>query len=405
MANQSLVLLLGLALGFSLAQIRNEKCGDGRICICSETTRIISCVDSNLFNLPSFSTRIRSWVKRINLRFNFIVDLSRLLHQDFPKLEYVDVRNNEHYACNEIHHMLVSKGLVIDSHCPEEETTIIIRTTPLPIRSKSTQKPTPRPTTKATTRGIQMTTFDAGQGSGESTELYEEDTTDQTTSQTNIDVSGNIDVTGRVQCDMSFTVSITAISSSFVTSIIGVVIHYLCKRLRNKSENFNRQRRQRSFDEPRPSVSNPVHLFDDLSQRRGPIYTGTLTPQSFANANYSMNSDSEEQVYEIPIPPGAPEQPVRPSAPLAPPPPPPSNRGKAPLSGRVQPTKSSAKKQPPPRPSSAPGSLSSARGKGRGRGVRSIPKTVPSVSITIDDKPPARNTRSQTKNTTFTTHM
>ena len=361
MESKCVILLLGIAIGFAIAQLRNEKCGDGRICWCSQSTQIISCVDSRLMNVPSFSSRIRNWVRRLNLRFNHIIDLNALLRQDFPKLIYVDVRDNQEYLCNEVHDMLIARGTIIESHC-SHETTMIIHS----IHPKST-------TLKLTSKPMQFTTPKP------ENDLKQDEKKE----------SIGVDVSGRVECDMTFALSFTAVGTSIATSIIGFIVNHLCKKYRKKTIKINKKLTAR-FNEPRPSVSRPLELFKDLSDQKNKIYKGPLSPESFINSSYSSNPDieAEEQIYEIPIP-------TR-SAPSAPPPPPlqlpthvaptpqnveaTSSRGKAPLSGKARPIKSSA------------------ASKGRGRGKEAI--GLGSISVIIDDKPPAKNTRSQTRNTT-----
>ena len=397
-----LLFFIGISVGVVLTQLINTRCGDGNVCFCSEQTEIISCVDSNLYRVPSFSGYVKKWVKRLNLRFNHIMDLSRLLQSDFPKLQYVDIRDNPPYLCNEIHHLLVASGLIIESHCVDETTMIIRRTT-----KKLTSPSNPSTSTTMKQRTKSTTNFPVTVGE-------EAITTEETT---NID----IDISGKVQCDMTVTVSVTAICSTIITSICGLLVTLLCRKLR-KGENICLPNNK--FDQPRPKNSKPrITLFHDLSDRpstsKGPIYTGpkkNVVMNSINNESYTIESatDSEEENgYEAPIPPRqASKASVRPaestyetvkstsvSIPMK----------TLPIkSTKKSPTASTLPPPPPPRRPSNPSPSAEVRpatnrgkGRGKGRGVTSISGKVNLTG------PPSSNTRSKqlSKNTHYSTHM
>ena len=385
MENKVVIFVLGVLLGVVLSQYSSSRCGDG-MCWCSESTKIISCVDSSLGRIPSFGSHIRKWVKRLNLRFNFIIDLSRLLHSEFPKLQIVDVRNNPPYLCNEIHHVLVAKGLIIESDCPGETTMVIRTVRTSPVSSTTPRGLPPKPTETPTTRSP-ITPRASTKGHIDWTIQMEETTAENEDFEGTTEVMKKLDVTGKITCDMSFQVSIAAVASSIVTSILSFFVHYFCKRCRRSTDNVNISNK---FSQPRPRGSTPrIQLFQDLSQpssSSSPIYTGK---QNFVNNdNYEIDSatDSDrEGHYEAPIniakrTPSAP-----PSPPSCPPPPPP----------------------PQPKASSVGGASAKVKGRGKGRGIST-------VSSPVND-PPANNTRSRQlktgrpnaiyKNTVYTSHM
>ena len=368
------MLVLGIMIGVG-SQLRNSRCGDGNKCWCSESTKIVSCVDSNLMKMPSFSTYIKSWVRRLNLRFNSIVDLAELLRSDFPRLDYVDVRNNAEYQCGDIHNILVGKGLIIDSDCSGEEVTFLLsrtkKTSSISPKTSTTPK-TPPPTSPLTTVL-------------KSNELTTEQKMD-------VNVTGDF----KCYCDISLTVSITAIASTLITTLVGFLINYLRQHYNMKKS----AKISRRFNAPRPSNYKPrINLFDDLSSIRNPVYTGSLRPKDIFPPTTSDEEEPSEGIYEIPLP-SRRAPPVVPSAPT------PSTSSATVYTQRP----STAPPAPPvsspkptsTRPYSAPVTTNQrGRPRGRGRGITSI-----NVSHIHTEGPPARNTRSSTKNkSTFTSHM
>ena len=416
--NKLVVLLIGVFLGHALSQMRNNRCGDGNKCFCSESTKIISCVDSRLVKVPAFSSYVKTWVKRLNLRFNSLLDLSSLLQNAYPRLEFVDVRDNPKYLCNDIHYLLLAKGLIIESHCDSQETTIIITRPTKTTRYTSKSPPTTPPPTDSEcvceSSSTQQTFIDCDE---------------MTTEKEKTNIIGDLNVKGNFQCEcnISMTVSITAITTTLLTSIAGFIGRYLWKKFKRSRRQANMNNR---FDQPGPSNYKPrIELFKDMSSVSNPIYSGPLRPSDLYSVDSSEEEDGqfEEPAYEIPMPRTRP--PHIPSAPAAsrettptvrstqpttsttPPPPPPNTTQTLKKSTTIPPKRSSTMPPPVPANPPRPGRSMSApsvglRGRGRGRG-RAISK-ITTVSGVVDEGPPARNTRSNTKNsknTTFTTHM
>ena len=412
-----LLFLFGIVLGVVFSQL-STKCGDGNVCFCSQSSKTVTCVDVNIMRVPTFSTYVRQWVKRLNLRFNGITDLGRILNEDFPRLELIDVRNNDNYLCGDIHRLILTRGIIIESHCPSEEQLTIPAfhsTTSMTPTTRSTTTPTPTP-------------VDTTEGNEESNP---EVTTGVTTTErsgkkiTSFNVTATFDLGGKIgcecECNISFAVSISALVSSTFTTILGICIHYLCKRLRQKY-NLPQLNVTARFDQERPRNVRPaVTLFDDISQRpstsgtakKKPIYTGPPRPDiSVINPNYSIESSSDEDDgsghYEVPIyqQNTIPKQPrnvlLHPTVP--PPPPPPPSRGLLTLPRRsnsdIPQPGSQQRPVIPNRPGSAP-STSSTRGRARGRG-KAAKKPSDTTYVNVD--PPARNTRSQ-RNLMVTNHM
>ena len=409
--NRFVVLLIGISI--------NIKCSDGK-CWCSESTKIASCIDSGLSRVPSFSNYVRRWVKVLNLRFNSLIDLSRLLSSEYPKLTYVDVRDNPNYLCNDVHRLLVGKGLIIESHCPDETTVSMPRITRM--LTSTTESPSPPKTDerRETTAAIdyEMTT-----------ESEEEDGT----------IQGRLNVTGKLQCEcecyVSLTVSITAMVTTVILSVAGFAFKILWKKY-CKSRNIDSR-----FGKPAPKSYKPrVRLFDDISRSKPsvskPIYTGPLRPCDIFSVETSTDEEAnnEEAGYEVPIPTRrAPPLPparvssassaksslnsARPSTSQNPPRPSTSTstsqvvieKPQSSTSAKSEPSTSAPKVTPPPPPKTSPpkrqnsGSGSQKRGKGRGRGRG---RGIYTVSAIVHQGPPASNTRSsQNKLKTFTTHM
>ena len=344
----------------------SSKCGDGNACFCSQSTNIITCVDSDLVKVPSFSNYVRQWVKRLNLRFNYIVDLGKVLNQEFPKLEIIDVRNNDAYICGDIHELILKKGIIVESNCNEKTETVEVVTPPISTLPEK--------------------------------EPEEELTTESTT----INVTTTIDVTGKIgcECNFKFAISLSAVISTIITSIIGFLARLIYKKFRHR---FNLPNIDTNFDAERPPNSRPrIQLFTDLSQHpststgRRSIYIGPPRPDlTIQNPSYKIDTSDEDSTYEVPIP----QKPRRKSSassipPTSPPPPPPSSSIKH-KTNISRPGNSPPTAPLPDRPGSV--STSSPRGRARGRGKCSVSKNV--------DDSPAKNTRSQSKQTIYTSHM
>ena len=392
--------ILGLFVGIIYAQITG-KCGDNA-CLCSQSSQIISCVDAGLTKVPAFSNFVRQWVRRINLRFNSIVDLARLLNQNFPKLEVVDIRNNDNYICGDIHNLIKEKGIIIESDCKAVTIPSSKATSP----ETSVSEPSNMPSTQ-----VIYTT--QGPGKGKITE---------------VNVTAKIDVSSKVgcecKCNCQLAISFSAMVSSAVTSILAIIGHFIFKKIRSRF--FDIPQVCRCFNAPRPASSRPrIELFTDLSQQRPstssrqqPIYKGPPRPDLYVNnesyqieSSDSDNDNDSSHTYEVPLPSQGAPVPARMKTPPSQPPPPPPPPMCRKNSGKGKSSTSTAPPQRPSytpvRPASAPGSVSStvsSRGRGRGRGRLPTKEVIGTVSASVSD-PPAKNTRSSRKQTVFTSHM
>ena len=365
----------------------SSRCGEGNACLCSPNVKIVSCVSARLTSVPSLSHSVRQWVSRMNLRFNNIHDLAKLLDDDFPKLQMIDVRDNSLYICGDIHELLLSKGLIIQADCNSKLAT---------TTSSSTVIATTTACVNTTIKGRLQT---------------------------------NVNITGKVDCKCDIAISISAVISSTISVLGTFLMKRIMKKLWKKIQDWRNSRNivDRRFDTGRRLPGR--QLFNDTSMPSTSMYGGR---QHIYEAPVTSDSDDDQYLRPIPSIP-VPSRPV-PSRPV------PSR----PVPSIPLPTKQipvSRSKFSPKRSSTSSTSVStqtsvsnvsttattrlanklsltpssdirsvSSRGRGRGRGRKTDSNTT--LDIELSDihivSGPAANTRSQNlqdRNIETVTHM
>ena len=163
-------------------------------CYCQSSTGTISCVGLSLRAIPTFSSRTRLMARFINLRNNFLTEISIEEMRNFPNLNYMDISQNQ-INCKIIQDL--RQIITIKSDC-DEQTTIVIE--------------------KHLSSVVKMEdTFSTPQEDSESTEREDSESTERVI---------NVDITN----DMSELIVWIVISSTSTTLLIGIgIIKYKSK--------------------------------------------------------------------------------------------------------------------------------------------------------------------------------